>query len=132
VVQPQKVVQRIPPLQNFVPPPDVVADALAKTNRRSASSIKEVWSWARDYFCAFMKNEGLEELAILWRLTKDVADKKLEANDDVFDKIKNLMEKYYTHIGLDDNTFTDSLNEQDCLAWAQDAHNKIYETLQET
>jgi hypothetical protein len=148
----------VPPLQNFVPPLDVIADALTKSNRRSASTVKELFAWARDYFCAFMRNEGLEELVILWEVSRDLLEKRKNSASTAFGqgnedgkesdgggvhqgkeinemevKVKSLKDKYSAHIGLEVEPVSEERKEEeDCLAWIQDAHNKVYQTLQET
>lgn len=139
-MQPQKVSPPSPPLQNFVPPPDVIADALAKSNRRSASTVKELVSWARDYFCAFLRSEGFDELFTLWESIleflkrNDTGAKKEKQNDEDDDEedvpaFKAIIQKSLLHLNVE--KLNDPENAKDCLDWIKDAHNKIYETLQE-
>lgn len=139
VVQPQKVVvPQDPPLFNFLPPPDVVADALAKTNRRSTSSVSEILMWARDYFCAFVKSDGFEDLFNAWEESMHfVEDLKTAAESNTEENFKGRLQLLKSHVEICspnlDTTKFDELGEvKDCLEWVTEVYNKLEGELQDT
>lgn len=133
------VLPPVPPLQNFLPPPDVVADALAKTNRRSTSSVADILIWGRDYFCAFVQGEGFQEIYDAWDASGKLREELKTAdniNEDSKEQLLFLKSQLegegIAGLNLKVTKLDELVDVQDCLAWVSEVHEKLDGELQET
>lgn len=130
-------VQPLPPLQNFVPPPDLIVDSLGKSNRRSASTVAEIKTWASSYFSAFLCHEGVEDLFLVWdKICTFFIDEHTtgtEREDEAL-KLKSQIEACSAVMSSIEvtNVVDGNLNEdeKDCISWIKNVGDRIYDVLQ--
>lgn len=129
-------VQPVPPLHNFVPPPDLIADSLSRSNRRSASTVAELKTWARSYFSAFLRNEGVEDLFLIWDKISQFLQEESECKktEDEALKLKSLIHTSSAVMSSIEvtNVVDGNLNEdeKDCFSWIKNVHTRLYDVLQ--
>lgn len=130
-------VQPVPPLQNFVPPPDLIVDSLGKSSRRSASTIAELKTWAGGYYSAFLRQEGAEDLFLIWeRISQFFEENKsdLSGNEEEALKLKSLIRASSTVMSSIEiaNVVDGNLNEdeKDCISWIKNVLERLYDVLQ--
>lgn len=144
-------VQPIPPLQNFVPPPDLIVDSLGKSNRRSASTIAEIKTWASSYFSAFLRQEGVEDLFLFSdKISKFIQEQlqnsggfrekggeeealklksQIEACSAVMSSIAEVTNMPISMVVVDGNLNED--DKKDCVfSWIKNVHARLHDVLQ--
>jgi len=125
----------VPPLHNFVPPPDLIVDSLGKSNRRSASTVAELKTWASSYFSAFLRQEGVEDLFITWdKISQFVEDSGCRASEDEALKLRSLIQASSTVMSCVEvtNVVDGNLNNEqdDCFTWIKTVNTRLTDVLQ--